>query len=182
MLEVIIPEDEFYDQSTNKFITIPSCKIVIEHSLISVAKWESKWHMPYLSDSPRSPIQELDYIKCMIIGSIPNDLTLKTLSAENIKLIRDYINNPMTATTFQKNSKSTGRGKKENTTAETIYAHMFAHSIPIDCQKWHLNRLLTLLRVCDLKNSPRDKMTKKQTAMWNAEQNALRKAKYNTRG
>lgn len=180
MLEIIIIEDEIYDQNLNRFITVPASTLLLEHSLISLAKWESKWHMPYFDNKQKTSAQELDYIRCMIVGPIKNDNILKTLSVENIQIIRDYINDPMTATTFKKRTK--GGGKKETTTAETIYAHMFHHGIPIECQKWHLNRLLTLLRVCDLQNAPREKMTKKQTAAWNAEQNAARRAKYNTRG
>lgn len=181
MLEINTKEDEFYDHRTNTFIQIPACTLTLEHSLISLAKWESKWHMPYFDPNiTRTSAQDLDYIRCMVVGNIKSEYVFKALSLENIIKIRDYIKDPMTATTFQQKSKS--KTKKEVTTAETLYAHMFAHSIPIECQKWHLNRLLTLLRVCDLQNAPREKMTKKQTAQWNAEQNAARKAKYNTRG
>lgn len=179
MLEITTMEDEFYEPKTNKFIQIPACTLTLEHSLISLAKWESKWHMPYF-DTNKTPAQDLDYIRCMVIGNIRNDHVFETLSLDNIIKIRGYIKDPMTATTF--NKKSGGKSKKEIVTAETIYAHMFSHSVPIECQKWHLNRLLTLLRVCDLRNTPREKMTKQQTAKWNAEQNAARKAKYNTRG
>lgn len=181
MLEINTTEDEFYEPRTNKFIQIPACTLTLEHSLISLAKWESKWHVPYFDNTiAKTTAQDLDYIRCMVVGNIKSEHVFKVLSVENIIKIRDYIKNPMTATTFQK--KSVGKTKKEVTTAETLYAHMFAHSLPIECQKWHLNRLLTLLKVCDLQNAPREKMTKKQTAQWNAEQNAARKAKYNTRG
>lgn len=180
MLEITTMEDEFYDQRTNKFIQIPACTLVLEHSLISIAKWESKWQIPYFGMEEKTSVQDLDYIRCMTIGNVKNDLVYSTLSVDNILAIREYIKHPMTATTFQKKTK--GRSKKETTTAETIYARMFAHSIPIECQKWHLNRLLTLLRVCDLQNAPPEKMSKKQTAAWNAEQNAARRAKYNTGG
>ena len=181
MLEVTTTEGEVYDQKTNRFIQIPACTIMLEHSLISLAKWESKWHMPYFDNSTKTSAQDLDYIRCMVIGNIKNDFIFETLDADVIRTIRDYINDPMTATTFNKKGKKSN-SKKEVVTAETIYARMFSHDIPIECQKWHLNRLLTLLRVCDLQNSPREKMSKKQTAAWNAEQNAARRAKYNTRG
>lgn len=181
MLEITTIEDEFYDSRTNKFIHIPACTLTLEHSLISLAKWESKWHIPYFDNNvQKTSAQELDYIRCMVIGNLKSEYVLQALSINNILEIRDYIKNPMTATTFQK--KARGKVKKEVTTAETLYAHMFSHGVSIECQKWHLNRLLTLLRVCDLQNAPREKMTKKQTAQWNAEQNAARKAKYNTRG
>jgi hypothetical protein len=180
MLEITTIEDEVYDPKTNRFISVPACTITLEHSLISLAKWESKWRIPYFDNTKKTPAQDLDYIRCMVIGNVKDQRIFDSLSLENIMIIKDYIDNPMTATTF--NKKTNIKTKKEVTTAETIYAHMFAHDIPMECQKWHLNRLLTLLRVCDLQNSPREKMTKKQTAAWNAEQNAARRAKYNTRG
>lgn len=180
MLDIIIKEDEFYNQSLNKFINIPFCKITLEHSLISLSKWESKWHIPYLSNSEKTAAQELDYIRCMVIGNIPNKYIFDALSIENIQKIKLYIDNSMTATTFSKTPNK--RSKKETITAEVIYGRMFANNIPIECHKWHLNRLFALIRVCDLSNSPQSKMSKKETAMWNAEQNAARRAKYNTRG
>lgn len=180
MLEIFVLEDELYDQKTNKFIKVPACKLLLEHSLISVAKWESKWHISYFDGPQKTSNQDLDYIRCMVVGPIKNEQIFDTLSLENIIMIRDYIKNPMTATTFRK--KTPTQNKKEVITTETIYARMFSHGVPIECEKWHLNRLLTLLRVCDLQNSPREKMSKKDTAAWNAEQNALRRAKYNTRG
>jgi hypothetical protein len=181
MLEITVKENEFYDQNTNKFITIPECTLTLEHSLISLAKWESKWQIPYFDDNKKTPAQDLDYIRCMVVGNVKNEHVFKALSFDDVMQIQKYINAPMTATTFRKNTKTT-KPKKEVMTAEVIYAHMFAHSIPVECQKWHLNRLLTLLKVCDLQNAPKEKMSKKQTALWNAEQNAARKAKYNTRG
>lgn len=180
MLEITTIEDELYDPKTNRFISIPACTLRLEHSLISLAKWESKWHIPYFDNAKKTPTQELDYIRCMAIGPVKSDLVFEVLTVDAILSIKNYINDVMTATTFQK--KSEGRVKKEIVTAETLYARMFIHGIPIECEKWHLNRLLTLLRVCDLQNAPREKMTKKQTAAWNAEQNAARRAKYNTRG
>ena len=180
MLEIKVLENEIYLPKINKFITIPECTLTLEHSLISLAKWESKWNTPYFDYNDKTRAQNLDYIRCMVIGKIKNDATFDVLSPENITTITDYINAPMTATTFQKRGHS--KNKREIVTAETIYARMFAHRIPMECEKWHLNRLLTLLRVCDLQNSPREKMTKQQTASWNAQQNAARRAKYNTRG
>lgn len=181
MLEIITMEDEFYDSRTNKFIQIPACTLTLEHSLISLAKWESKWHIPYLNEVNKTEVQELDYIRCMTIGNIPNVHVFKALSTTDIKTIKEYINNPMTATTFQKRKNEQVR-KKDVITAEVLYSRMFIHGISIECQKWHLNRLLTLIRVCDLQNAPKEKMTKKQTAQRNAELNAARRAKYNTRG
>lgn len=179
MLELTVPENEFYFPAENRFIAVPETTLTLEHSLISLAKWEAKWHVPYLNAKKRTPEQELDYIKCMHIGSIKNDYVFSSLTNDNIKQIRSYIDNPMTATTFPKKQRSVS---KEVVTAEVLYGRMFANNIPMECQKWHLNRLLTLIRLCDLKNSPRSKMSKRETAAYYAEQNALRRAKYNTKG
>lgn len=180
MLEITIPEDELFDASTNQFIKVPSCTISLEHSLISIAKWEAKWHIPYLSEAPRTRYQDSDYIRCMLIGNNPkHEKALPFLNAIHVQQITDYINDPNTATTFRK-AKETN--KKEIITAEVIYARMFENNIPMECQKWHLNRLLTLIRVCNLQHAPSKKMNKKETAQWNAEQNAIRRAKLKTRG
>lgn len=179
MLEITVPENEFYHPGGNKFITIPSCVLSLEHSLISIAKWESKWHIPYLNAKQRTAAQELDYIRCMVIGTVKNDYVFSALSHENIVQIQNYIDDTMTATTFSKSQQS---GSKKIVTAEILYCRMFANNIPMECQKWHLNRLLTLIRVCDTTNSPPTKMNKKQAAARYSEQNALRRAQYNTKG
>ena len=180
MLEIIIEAKEFYNQQQNRFITTLPCTLTLEHSLISLAKWESKWHIPYLSDVEKTAEQELDYIRCMVIGKLPTYPVLSVLTEDNILAIKDYIDNPMTATTFSKKDRT--NLKKETITAEVIYQRMFANNIPMECQKWHLNRLLTLIKVCNFQNAPAQKMNKKQSAAWAAEQNALRRAKHNTRG
>lgn len=181
MLELIVEEKELYDQENNKFIQIPACTLILEHSLISLSKWESKWEIPYFSKEPKTQKQDLDYIRCMLIGPVKDNRIFDNLTYNELQQIQAYISAPMTATTFRSLP-----GKKQTTkeilTSEAIYGHMFAYHIPIDCQKWHLNRLLTLLKVCDLQNAPKEKMTKKQTAAWYAEQNAARRAKHNTRG
>lgn len=180
MLTVIIPENEFYDSNQNKFIIVPSSTVVLEHSLISLAKWEAKWHIPFLGKQKRTLEQESDYIRCMLVTPIKDENNFITyLSPENVQQIKQYIEAPMTATTFGKIQTRTL--SKEIITAEIIYYRMFDHNIPIDCQKWHLNRLLTLLRVCDMKASP-TKTNKRDNAMRQAELNAMRRAKYNTRG
>ena len=183
MLELFVSAKEYYDVATNKFVTIPSCTITLEHSLISLSKWESKWQIPYFDGNRKTTKQDNDYIRCMLVGQIKDDRVFDTLSDDELLQIQSYIQSPMTATTFS-TTKSTTKNKlkKDVLTAEVIYARMFTHGIPIECQKWHLNRLLTLIKVCDLQNAPPTKMTKKETAMWAAEQNAARQAKYNTRG
>ncbi|MEG0455434.1 MAG: hypothetical protein RR559_08840 [Bacteroides sp.] len=178
MLELIIPEDELFDGNTNKFIVTPACTLTLEHSLISIAKWESKWNIPFLS-AKKTDKQHRDYIRCMCVIPVKNDNVFATLSPQVLSQIKEYIDSPMTATTFPKRNK---QGKRLVVTAEVIYSRMFANNIPIECQKWHLNRLLTLIRACEINNGPGEKMSKRQTASMYAQQNALRKAKYGTRG
>ena len=182
MLEMSIAEKEIYDGSSNTFIQIPSCILTLEHSLISLAKWESKWEIPYLDGKPKTLKQDRDYIRCMVIGPIKHNEIFDHLEQTEILLIQAYMQAPMTATTFATQKPTQVKPKKEVITAEVLYSRMFMHHIPMECQKWHLNRLLTLIKVCDLQNAPKEKMTKKQSAMWAAEQNAARRAKYNTRG
>lgn len=180
MLEITTPEEEIYIPSLNKFVTVPSCVLTLEHSLMSIARWEAKWHIPYLNNKKKTRTQELDYIRCMAVGNVKNEYAFYVLSPENLKKINDYIEDPMTATTFAIVKKDTN--KREVVTAETLYYLMIAYNIPMECQKWHLNRLLTLIKVCELKNGPKKKMSKQETAQWYAAQNAARRAKYNTKG
>lgn len=181
MLEITIKEDEVYDEKSNRFVIIPERTFTLEHSLISISRWESKWKIPYF-ESEKTVEQELDYIKCMVVGSLKDVGLLKMLSAKNHMEIRDYIGDPMTATTFVSHNPQKSKSKKEVMTSEVIYSHMFACGIDIECQKWHINRLLTLIKVCSLQNAPKEKMSKKQTSEWNAAQNAARRAKHNSRG
>ena len=182
MLEITTIEDEFYDSRTNKFIHIPACTLTLEHSLISVAKWEAKWQIPFFDSKPKTPEQDLDYIRCMVIGNIKDDRVFEALSVENIIQIQNYMSAPMTATVIKETPNKNTKKRKEVMTAEVIYAHMFTLNIPLECQKWHINRLFTLLKVCNLQSAPKEKMTPAQTRAWNAEQNAARRAKYNSRG
>lgn len=179
MLEITVPENEMYNSQKNIFITIPACVLTLEHSLISIAKWEAKWHTPYLSTKNKGAVRELDYVRCMSIGQVKNNLVFDGLTPENIKQIKAYIDDPMTASTFQSSNRTTS---KKVVTAEVIYCRMFANNIPMECQKWHLNRLLALIHAAEISSGPHEKMSKRQTAMRNAELNAARRAKYNTRG
>ena len=153
MLEITVPANELYDPETNRFIDVPPCVLTLEHSLISIAKWESKWHISYLNAKGKTFLQELDYIRCMVIGPIKDEHIFSNLSPENISQVRLYIDNTMTATVFSKSSQ--GPSSKKVITAEVLYCRMFANNIPMECQKWHLNRLLTLIKVCDIENGPR---------------------------
>ena len=179
MLEVTVQEDEVFLPKQNRLVSVPTCTLVLEHSLISIAKWESRWHIPYLNGEKKTREQELDYIRCMVVGTLKNENVFLVLSPENFAQIKTYMDDSMTAATFPKNTHT---ASKETITSESLYCRMFAHNIPMDCQNWHLNRLLALIKTCDSKKGPKPKMTKQQTAAYYAEQNAIRRAKYNTKG
>lgn len=177
-LTITVKGQEFFNNETDEFIYAPDTKLVLEHSLISVSKWESKWHKHYLNNKSLTSEELLDYIKCMCIKEVP-DKVFDSLTQENINDIVNYINDPMTATTFADDTtKSTSR---EIVTSEVIYYWMIALQIPVEFQKWHINRLLTLINVCRLKNDPK-KMSKSDIMRRNAALNAQRRAKLGSKG
>ena len=185
MLQITIPAvvKEEFDEENNEFIYTTVSKeqtLQLEHSLVSLSKWESKWCKPFLSKREKTDEEILDYIKFMTITqNVKPDVYLR-LSNDNIEQINNYIDAPMTATTFSKDN--TRGGSREIVTSELIYYWMIALNIPFECQKWHLNRLLTLVKVCNIKNAPPKKMSKRQTASRYAQLNAARKQQMNSRG
>ena len=180
MLTITIPATEVFDEKTQKFYTIKGQTLQLEHSLVSLSKWESKWHKAFLGKEPKTLEQTIDYIKCMTITQNVNPDIYNYLTQSNIDDINNYIDNPMTATTFYDNTNQ--RGSKETVTSELIYYWMIALTIPMECQKWHLNRLLTLIRVCNLKNTPPKKMSKRDIANRYASLNAARRKQFNSKG
>jgi len=180
MLCINIPAVEFYNDQKEEFVVIKATTLQLEHSLLSISKWESKWEKPFLSKTPKTKEETIDYIRCMTTnGNVP-PVVYEYLSDENIKTISDYIGSNMTATTFRKDQI---RGSnKEVITSELIYYWMIAQQIPFECQKWHLNRLLTLIRVCSIKNQPPKKMGKQSLMARNAKLNAQRRAQLNSKG
>ena len=180
MLNITIPKQELYDEEKNEFIMSEEKSICLEHSLVSVSKWESKWKKPFLSKDEKTIEEIIDYIKCMTITQNVDDNIYKCLSKDNIKFINDYIDDKMTATTFYDTRKNIGRS--ETITSELIYFWMISLNIPMECQKWHLNRLFTLIKVCSIKNRPAKKGNSRETMRKYASMNAARRKKYNTRG
>lgn len=179
MLTVVIPEMEVFDEETGCFYTRKRQVLSMEHSLVSLAKWESKWKKPFMSDVEKTREEAIDYIRCMTITQNVDPEVYYRLPANVIKQINDYIGDPMTATTFSENNQ---RKSKEVITAEIIYYWMISLQIPFECQKWHLNRLITLIRVCGIKNSPSKKMSKGEILKQNAALNAARRKAHHTRG
>lgn len=183
MLPITIPAKEGWDAKNRVFVPIHNeTTIQLEHSLISISKWESKWCKPFLSKEAKTDAELVDYIKCMTITqNVPPEVynTIAT-SHDLVKQIQDYINAPMTATTFS--LEENGRKKREVITSEIIYYWMVSFNIPVKFETWHLNRLLTLIRVCSVKNASPKKQSKKDIMSRQAALNAARRKQFNSRG
>jgi hypothetical protein len=179
MLIITIPAAELWDESLNEFINVKSQELRLEHSLVSLSKWESKWCKPFLGKEDKTIEETIDYIRCMTLTQNVNPSVYNRINDKIIEQINEYIKAPMTATTFHNQKKVINR---EIITAEIIYYWMIALNIPFECQKWHLNRLLTLINVCNIKNQPPKKMNKKDIMSRNRSLNAARKKAWNTRG
>lgn len=180
MLTITIPATEMWDEKNEKFIDIKGCRLQLEHSLVSLSKWESKWCKPFLFTNDKTTEEIMDYVRCMTLTTNISPEVYYGLTSENIKAINAYIEAPMTATHF--GSERNGSGKREVVTSELIYYWMIALNIPFECQKWHLNRLLTLIRICNIKNQPAKKMSRREIMSRNAALNAARKKQLGTKG
>lgn len=181
MLVLKIPTSEEWDETNQCFVYGDAFTLQLEHSLISISKWEGKWKKPFLSKNSMTSEQTVDYIKCMTITqNVPEDVYSR-LTSENYAQISEYIESPMTATWFSQVEEK-GKLNSEQITAELIYYWMIALQIPFECQKWHLNRLLTLIRVCNIKNQPPKKMSQRELLERNRALNAKRRAEMKSRG
>ena len=180
MLTVTIPETEEFDPRTGCFILHKAQTLTLEHSLVSLAKWESKWKKPFLNDQDKTTEETVDYLRCMTITQNVDPSVYYRIPPKVMKQINDYVSDPMTATTFKEDPNQ--RKSHEVITAEIIYYWMVALQIPFECQKWHLNRLITLIRVCNIKNAPPKKMSRGEIYKQNAALNAARRRAHNTRG
>ena len=183
MLRITIPAREYYDEENDEFISVKETTLQLEHSLVSIAKWEAKWRKAFLGKREKTEEEILDYIRCMTISQNINPMVYMGLTSENIEEINNYISEPMTSIYFydeieQKNSNDV-------ITSEVIYWWMITLNIPFECQKWHLNRLLSLIRVCNIKNSfdkKKSKMSETEIMYRNTQLNEARKKKLNTNG
>lgn len=179
MLEITIPATEQWDERISEFVITEEQTLQLEHSLVSLADWESKWCKPFMSREEKTFEETIDYIKCMTLNKVDPDI-YKCLTNDNISQINKYIEAPMTATTFSKNINK--GGSREIITAEVIYQWMIALTIPVEFENWHLNRLLTLIQVCNIKNTPPKKMGRRELASRNSALNAARRKQYNSKG
>ena len=181
MLLINIPETELFDESTDRFITIKAQTLKLEHSLISISKWESRWNKPFLKEDKKTPEQIRDYIRCMSLVPLQDDNVVLALSSKNIEKIMNYIEAPMTATTVSFFDDKKPK-KKEIMTSELIYYYMIQAQIPFECEKWHINRLFALLKVCAAKSSEKQKTNTPSAAKSQAALNAARRSKLKSRG
>ncbi len=179
MLRITIPQREFWDERKQEFVYAKEQTLQLEHSLVSLSKWESKWCKPFLTKQQKTYEETLDYIKCMTLTQNVDPDVYTRLTNANIDQVNKYIEAPMTASTIPEEKGKHGR---EQVTAELIYYWMISLNIPFECQKWHLNRLLTLVKVCNFKNQPPKKRSRKELLSRNAALNASRRKQLNTRG
>lgn len=180
MLQITIPAGEQWDEINQVFINTKEQTLQLEHSLVSLSKWESKWCKAFLTKNEKTDEETIDYIKCMTITQNVDPNVYNCLTKENVEQIKKYIEAPMTATYFSE--EHGGKSSREQVTSELIYYWMIALNIPMECQKWHLNRLLTLIRVCNIKSQPPKKMSKRAIMSRNAALNAARRKQLNTKG
>ena len=181
MLLITIPASESWDERKEEFVTTFEEKTLqLEHSLVSISKWESKWKKPFMSKEEKTYEETLDYIKCMTITQNVSPDTYNRLTKENIDQIQKYISDPMTATVFYNDTSQAGKTKI--ITSELIYHWMISLNVPMECQKWHINRLITLIRVCQINNTTPKKMSKKEAASKFAALNAARRKQTNSKG
>ncbi|MET0786340.1 MAG: hypothetical protein ABWY25_06500 [Paenisporosarcina sp.] len=180
MLKIVVLGTEYFNEETEEFQTVGDFELELEHSLISLSKWESKHQKPFLTEKSKTPDEVFSYIESMILTPIYPDDILGRFDQRNMSQINDYIESKESATTF--GEMPTRRGRGEIITSELIYYWMVAFNIPFECERWHLNRLFALIRICNIKNSKPRKMSRTEMAARNRELNAKRKAEYNTSG
>lgn len=179
MLELHVLMSESYNEDTEEFIT-DIVKVQLEHSLVSLSKWESHFEKPFLGQSEKTTEESFWYIRAMVLTpDVPQEV-FDNLTAEHYDAVNKYVTAPMTATTFREEPNK--KRNQEIITAEVIYHWIISSNISWDCQYWHLNRLIALVRVCNAKNTPAKKMSPQEIARRNRDLNAQRKAELNTKG
>lgn len=173
MLRLEIPGREFWDEKNECFIQSNSAILTLEHSLLSISKWESTWKKPFLDDSQKTKEEMLDYVRCMTISLSGDSSIYNSIDRESLNKIFAYIDDPMTATTFRE--QKTNRRRGEFITSELIYYWMICCGIPFDpCEKWHINRLMTLIHIYNVKSEKPKKMSQKE---WAAQRRSINESR-----
>ena len=180
MLRITIPATELWDERKREFVYVKEQTLQLEHSLISLSKWESKWCKSFIHTKNKTNEEALDYIKCMTLTQNVKPEVYQCLTPEIIQQVKEYIDAPMTATTIPEDKNN--KRNREIITSELIYHWMIDTQVPFECQKWHLNRLITLIRVRYHKLSPPKKMSQAEIAARNKMLNEARKKEWKTNG
>lgn len=180
MLRIVIEGEELFDEGTQTFDKREDVVLDLEHSLLSVSKWEAKYQKPFLVAGDKTSEEVFGYVEAMVVSPNPDPDALYKCSQKNLDEIQAYIDSSQSATTF--GTMPERRGPGEIITSELIYFWIVSFNIPFECQSWHLNRLLSLIRICNIKNSKPKKMSKNEIAQRNRELNERRKAELGTRG
>lgn len=186
MLEIRLEERELFDERTSEFVTLKPVTLKLEHSLLSISKWEAKTHKRFVASKTetddRTYAETIEYVKCMTLNKDVPDIVYDTLGREHIDKINEYISDSMSATTFKNNEVQKSARNGEAVSSELVYYWMTAFNIPFECEKWHFNRLMTLINICSIKNKPPKKMSKGATMKNNAALNAARRKAHHSKG
>lgn len=176
MLQITVPAAEYFDERTEEFINVKAYTLQLEHSLISISKWEAKWHKPFIGKEEKTEEETRDYIRCMTITQNVDPIVYLAIPNSEIQRIKEYINEPMTATWF--NDRDKKAPSRKVITSEVVYYWMISQNIPIECEKWHFNRLMTLIRVCSEKSQPQKKMSKADRKSLMAQRRAAKRTRF----